>query len=86
MWCGPRKIHLSTRVLFRASWYIPETQLLTVIFALRRANLPAASKFLHSTLNLPEKWWDAYGLKQGICDEISNQIMDRYDESESTVA
>ena len=40
-----------------------------------------ASKLLQTTLNLPKQWWVDFGMKQSVCDEISNQIMDLYDES-----
>jgi hypothetical protein len=49
---------------------------------LPRAILSTASKLLHSTLELPEKWWVDFEMKQSVCDEICNQIMDLYDESE----
>ena len=41
--------------------------------------LQIASKLLRPTLKLPEEWWAPYGLKQDMCEDISNQIMDLYD-------
>ena len=41
--------------------------------------LQIASKLLRPTLKLPEEWWAPYGLKQDVCEDISNQIMDLYD-------
>jgi len=45
-------------------------------------NFSTAAKLLHSTLDLPEDWWVVFEMKQSICEDISNQIMDLYDESE----
>lgn len=43
-------------------------------------SLTTASKLLLSNLSLPENWWAEFEMKQSVCDEISNQIMDLYDE------
>ena len=56
--------------------------ILTFPLSLPLASLCAASKLLRSTLVLPENWWVEFEMRQNVCDEISNQIMDLYDESD----
>jgi hypothetical protein len=57
------------------------TQVLKTFFiALSGMKFPAAAKLLRTSLDLPENWWVAFEMKQSVCDDISNQIMDLYDE------
>ena len=41
-----------------------------------------ASKLSRTTENVPKNSWDAFGVAKYHCDEISNQIMDLYEEAD----
>eukprot|EP00740_Mantoniella_antarctica_P006798 CAMPEP_0181348956 /NCGR_PEP_ID=MMETSP1106-20121128/468_1 /TAXON_ID=81844 /ORGANISM="Mantoniella antarctica, Strain SL-175" /LENGTH=205 /DNA_ID=CAMNT_0023461315 /DNA_START=793 /DNA_END=1410 /DNA_ORIENTATION=+ len=77
-----------SRSLAQVAWNFANDSLRTTLclqFAaqdIANAVLFLAAKLLHSTLDLPEDWWVVFEMKQSICEDISNQIMDLYDESE----
>jgi cyclin T len=77
-----------SRNLTQVAWNFANDSLRTTLClqftarAIAAAVLHLASKLSRTTENVPKNSWDAFGVAKYHCDEISNQIMDLYEEAD----